>query len=100
MTFYLVEGALLLALTGTIAGLLFFRRELRALKAYQANYASSLDETSLALMSVGDAIRDVNVQGMRTLNSLIAEIDRAKGVLEEIEAATSVASAKRSASAR
>lgn len=99
MTFYLVEGALLLALTGTIAGLLFFRRELRALKAYQANYASSLDETSLALMSVGDAIRDVNVQGMRTLNSLIAEIDRAKAVLGEIEAATTAA-AKRTASAR
>lgn len=98
MTYFLVEGALLLALVGTIAGLLIFRREIKALKAYQANYASSLDETSIALISVGDAIRDVNVQGMKTLQSLIAEIDRAQAVLVEIRDATAASPDRRSPS--
>ena len=45
MTSFLVESILLIALIGTIAGLLVFRRELRELKSNQATYANSLDET-------------------------------------------------------
>ena len=56
MTSFLVESILLVALIGTIAGLLVFRRELRELKSNQANYATSLDETGVALMTVGNAI--------------------------------------------
>ena len=50
MTSYLVESILLVALIGTIAGLLVFRRELRELKSNQANYATSLDETGVAVV--------------------------------------------------
>lgn len=87
MTSFLVESILLIALIGTIAGLLVFRRELRELKSNQATYANSLDETGVALMTVGNAIREINMQGLTTLQNLIVEIDRARAMLDELEKA-------------
>jgi hypothetical protein len=87
MTSFLVESILLVALIGTIAGLLVFRRELRELKSNQANYATSLDETGVALMTVGNAIREINMQGLTTLQNLIVEIERARTMLNELEKA-------------
>ena len=78
MTSFLVESILLIALIGTIAGLLVFRRELRELKSNQATYATSLDETGVALMTVGNAIREINMQGLTTLQNLIVEIGPAR----------------------
>lgn len=87
MTSFLVESILLIALIGTIAGLLVFRRELRELKSNQATYATSLDETGVALMTVGNAIREINMQGLTTLQNLIVEIERARTMLDELEKA-------------
>jgi hypothetical protein len=94
MTSFLVETILLVALIGTIAGLLVFRRELRELKSNQANYATSLDETGVALMTVGNAIREINMQGLTTLQNLIVEIERARTMLDELEKAASLAPAE------
>ena len=91
MTSFLVESILLVALVGTIAGLLVFRRELRQLKSNQATYANSLDETGVALMTVGNAIREINMQGLTTLQNLIVEIERARAMLDELEKATNLA---------
>lgn len=90
MTSFLVESILLIALIGTIAGLLVFRRELRELKSNQATYANSLDETGVALMTVGNAIREINMQGLTTLQNLIVEIDRARAMLDELEKAAGI----------
>lgn len=87
MTSYLVESILLVALIGTIAGLLVFRRELRELKSNQASYSTSLDETGVALMTVGNAIREINMQGLTTLQNLIVEIEKARAVLDDLEKA-------------
>lgn len=94
MTSFLVESILLIALIGTIAGLLVFRRELRELKSNQANYATSLDETGVALMTVGNAIREINMQGLTTLQNLIVEIERARSVLDEMEKAANLAASE------
>ncbi len=94
MTSFLVESILLVALIGTIAGLLVFRRELRELKSNQATYANSLDETGVALMTVGNAIREINMQGLTTLQNLIVEIERAKTMLDELEKAAGAAPAE------
>ncbi|PKR90699.1 hypothetical protein CXZ10_04895 [Pleomorphomonas diazotrophica] len=94
MTSFLVESILLIALIGTIAGLLVFRRELRELKSHQATYASSLDETGVALMTVGNAIREINMQGLTTLQNLIVEIERARSMLDELEKAAGLAPAE------
>lgn len=85
MTSYIIEGVLLVALVATIAGLLSLRRELRQLKTHQASYADALDETSTALITVGSAIREINLQGMTTLRCLIQQIDAARGVLTQLE---------------
>lgn len=90
MTSFLVESILLIALIGTIAGLLVFRRELRELKSNQATYATSLDETGVALMTVGNAIREINMQGLTTLQNLIVEIERARTMLDELEKAAGI----------
>ncbi|MBS1167707.1 MAG: hypothetical protein H6R00_3732 [Proteobacteria bacterium] len=101
MTSFLVESILLVALIGTIVGLLVFRRELRELKSNQANYATSLDETGVALMTVGNAIREINMQGLTTLQNLIVEIERARTMLDELEkAATPVPAEPMRSSAR
>ncbi|MCM5552051.1 hypothetical protein [Pleomorphomonas sp. NRK KF1] len=94
MTSFLVESILLVALIGTIAGLLVFRRELRELKSNQATYATSLDETGVALMTVGNAIREINMQGLTTLQNLTVEIERARAMLDELEKAAGLASAE------
>lgn len=94
MTSFLVESILLVALIGTIIGLLVFRRELRELKSNQANYATSLDETGVALMTVGNAIREINMQGLTTLQNLIVEIERARTMLDELEKAGPIAPAE------
>ncbi len=94
MTSFLVESILLIALIGTIAGLLVFRRELRELRFNQANYATSLDETGVALMTVGNAIREINMQGLTTLQNLIVEIERARTMLDELEKAANAASSE------
>jgi len=91
MTSFLVESILLVALIGTIVGLLVFRRELRELRSNQASYATSLDETGVALMTVGNAIREINMQGLTTLQNLIVEIERARAMLDELEKATNLA---------
>lgn len=91
MTSYLVEGALLVALVATIAGLIIMRRELKQLKADQASYSHALDETGVALISVGSAIRDINMQGLNTLQRLVAQIDAARSVLDELERANAEA---------
>lgn len=85
MTSYIIEGVLLVALVATIAGLLSLRRELRQLKTHQASYADALDETSTALVTVGSAIREINLQGMTTLRSLTQQIDAARIVLAQLE---------------
>ena len=85
MTSYIIEGVLLVALVATIAGLLSLRRELRQLKTHQASYADALDETSTALITVGSAIREINLQGMTTLRCLIQQIEAARGVLTQLE---------------
>lgn len=90
MTSFLVESILLVALIGTIAGLLVFRRELRELKSNQASYSTSLDETGVALMTVGNAIREINMQGLTTLQNLIVEIEKARAVLDDLEKAATL----------
>lgn len=85
MTSYIIEGVLLVALVATIAGLLSLRRELRQLKTHQASYADALDETSTALVTVGSAIREINLQGLTTLRSLTQQIDAARVVLAQME---------------
>lgn len=89
MTSYIIEGVLLVALVATIAGLLSLRRELRQLKTHQASYADALDETSTALVTVGSAIREINLQGMTTLRSLTQQIDAARIVLAQLERVSS-----------
>ena len=91
MTSFLVESILLVALIGTILGLLVFRRELRQLKSDQASYSTSLDETGVALMTVGNAIREINMQGLTTLQNLIVEIEKARAVLNDLERAAAPA---------
>lgn len=91
MTSFLVESILLVALIGTIVGLLVFRRELRQLKSDQASYSTSLDETGVALMTVGNAIREINMQGLTTLQNLIVEIEKARAVLNDLEKAAAPA---------
>lgn len=91
MTSFLVESILLVALIGTIIGLLVFRRELRQLKSDQASYSTSLDETGVALMTVGNAIREINMQGLTTLQNLIVEIEKARSVLDDLEKAAALA---------
>lgn len=91
MTSFLVESILLVALIGTIVGLLVFRRELRQLKSDQASYSTSLDETGVALMTVGNAIREINMQGLTTLQNLIVEIEKARSVLDDLEKAAALA---------
>ncbi|MBS1180725.1 MAG: hypothetical protein H6Q99_605 [Proteobacteria bacterium] len=94
MTSFLVESILLIALIGTIIGLLVFRRELRELKTNQASYSTSLDETGVALMTVGNAIREINMQGLTTLQNLIVEIERARTMLNELEKAANPAASE------
>ncbi len=91
MTSFLVESILLVALIGTIIGLLVFRRELRQLKSDQASYSTSLDETGVALMTVGNAIREINMQGLTTLQNLSVEIEKARRVLDDLEKAAALA---------
>jgi hypothetical protein len=91
MTYYLVDGTLVLALVVTIVTVFMMRRELRMLRLHQRTYASALDDTSNALVNVGGLIRDLNLQGLNTVSQLTGQIDTARSIIEQLQNASTAA---------
>jgi hypothetical protein len=85
MTYYLVDLALVVALTVTTFTVFMMRRELRALRDHQQSYASALGDTSNALVNVGGLIRDLNLQGLNTVSQLTGQIDAARTVIDQLQ---------------
>ena len=86
MTYYLGEAILFAALVLTTLQALRMRRELRQVRAYQADYHVALGKTEAALGAIQQTIRELQTNGREVIEELGQRIDAGKRLVEEIKA--------------
>ncbi|MGX5734413.1 hypothetical protein [Bosea thiooxidans] len=86
MTYYLGEAILFAALVLTTLQALRMRRELRQVRAYQADYHLALGKTEAALGAIQQTIRELQTNGREVIEELGQRIDAGKRLVEDIKA--------------
>jgi hypothetical protein len=88
MMSHLIDGVLLFALLLTSLRVGAMYRELKRLRGYQAEYVEIFGSTSRAADHIGDAIRHLSREGRAVLERLENRIEEARGLMQQLEAAT------------
>jgi hypothetical protein len=91
MTSSLVDAVLLAALVLTCACVLPMYLKLKRLDRTQAEYGRAFAQSSRALASAGEAVRNFTGEGREILGALDAKIAEARAALADLEAARDAA---------